>query len=97
MSEEKQKVNVKAKLGVDTIKADEEPHIKVKKEVCKTCTTRCCLYVCPASVYLVDEEGEIRLDLEGCLECGTCKIACQKGAIEWNYPRGGFGVQLKFG
>ena len=96
MSEPKPKVNVKAKLGVDTIKADEEPHIKVKKEVCKTCTTRCCLNVCPARVYFLDEEGEIRLDLEGCLECGTCRVAAPE-EVDWDYPQGGFGVTYKFG
>ncbi|TIR85727.1 MAG: ferredoxin family protein, partial [Mesorhizobium sp.] len=27
-----------------------------------------------------------------------CRILCEKGGdIEWNYPRGGFGVLFKFG
>ena len=89
--------NIKAKLGLDTIKADSQKHIKVNPEICKGCTRRHCLVVCPAQVYKLNKEGEIELDLDGCLECGTCKIACVKGAIDWSYPRGGFGVQYRYG
>ena len=30
-----------------------------------------------------------------CLECGTCLIICEKGALDWKYPRGGFGVRYR--
>ena len=90
-------INVKAKLGLDTIKVDDRKHISVNQEVCKDCGERYCLYVCPAQVYTLGKEGEIELDLDGCLECGTCRIACLRKALDWNYPRGGFGVQFKFG
>jgi len=91
-------VNIKAKLGLDTIKVDdEEKHIQIDLEICKGCTLKTCLHICPAQVYTVDKEGKIVLDLDGCLECGTCKIACDRKAIKWNYPRGGFGIQLRFG
>lgn len=91
-------LNIKAKLGLDTIKVDDEQkHITVNQETCKSCTEQFCLYVCPAQVYTKGEKGEIVLDLDGCLECGTCKIACTRKSIQWNYPRGGFGIQLKFG
>lgn len=89
--------NIKAKLGLDTIKVDTEKHISINQEICKSCPERYCLYVCPAQVYTLSKEGKIELDLDGCLECGTCRIACVRGAIDWNYPRGGFGVQFKFG
>jgi len=91
------KVNVKAKLGKDTIKVDSEKHIKIKQDVCRTCKEKYCLYVCPAQVYSLNKEGDIVLDLDGCLECGTCRIACIKESIDWTYPRGGFGVQFKCG
>jgi ferredoxin like protein len=91
------KINVKAKLGLDTFNADTQKHIKVKREVCKDCTERYCLYVCPAQVYTLNNEGQIELDLDGCLECGTCRIACLRGSVDWNYPRGGCGVQYKYG
>jgi len=90
-------LNIKAKLGLDTIKVDEEKHISINREICKNCAERYCLHVCPTQVYTLNNEGEIELDLDGCLECGTCRIACLKKAIDWNYPRGGFGVQFKFG
>jgi ferredoxin like protein len=90
-------VDIKSKLGLDVFKVDKERHISVSQEICKTCEGHYCLYVCPANVYSLNDQGEIELDLDGCLECGTCKIACIKGAVEWNYPRGGFGVQFRFG
>jgi ferredoxin-like protein FixX len=35
---------------------------------------------------------------DGCVECGTCRIIAEAtGDIEWNYPRGGYGVSFKFG
>ena len=91
------KANVKAKLGNDTIKVDSEKHITVKPEVCRNCRAKYCLHVCPAQVYSLNKEGNIELDLDGCLECGTCRVACRLGSIEWHYPRGGFGIQLKYG
>ena len=90
-------MNIKAKLGLDTIKVDSEKHISVNKEICRECAEKYCIYVCPANVYSLSKEGEIELDLDGCLECGTCRIACPGGAVSWNYPRAGFGVQLRFG
>ncbi len=91
------KANIKAKLGLDTIKTDTQKHITVKREICKDCAERYCLYVCPAQVYILNKDNEIELDLDGCLECGTCKIACLRKSMDWNYPRGGFGVQYKHG
>ena len=90
-------VNIKAKLGKDTIKVDSEKHIKVKQEICKDCRERVCLYVCPAHVYTLNGSGELVLELDGCLECGTCKIACIKNALDWNYPRAGYGIQYRCG
>lgn len=90
-------VNIKTKLGKDTIKTDSEKHIKVKPEVCQNCLEKVCLYVCPAHVYNLNKEGVVILELDGCLECGTCRIACVKNALDWSYPRGGFGVQYKYG
>ena len=88
-------LNIKAKLAKDTIKADSERHIKVNPEKCKNCKERVCLYVCPAHVYTLNKEGEVVLELDGCLECGTCRIACPE--LDWHYPRGGYGVQYKCG
>jgi len=43
------------------------------------------------------QEGELHFQYEDCIECGTCKIICPKGAVEWNYPRGTFGVTFRYG
>jgi len=33
---------------------------------------------------------------DGCLECGTCYVVCQKDAFtRWRYPRGGYGVAFR--
>lgn len=90
-------VNIKAKLGLDVFKVDTERHISVNQEICRNCAEHYCLCVCPAHVYSLNEQGEIEMDLDGCLECGTCRIACLRNALDWNYPRGGFGVQFRFG
>jgi len=87
---------VDAKLGVDVFKLDQEPHIVVDVEKCRTvCTQRACLQVCPADLYELNDEGDMTVNWEGCLECGTCLICCDEQALSWQYPRGGFGVQYR--
>lgn len=92
-------MKVEEKLALDAFKADAESHITIRHEVCRAkCTTRYCLFVCPAHLYTYNEEtNEIVIEFAGCLECGTCKIACLEGAITWVYPRGDFGVQYRYG
>jgi len=87
-----------AKLSVDVFKNDQESHIIIKQEVCRGCELKPCLRICPGGLYSVSEEtGEILIEYAGCLECGSCRVACPHGALEWNYPRGGFGVQYRYG
>ncbi len=75
---------------------DDEAHIKVNREVCHACTHRACTFACPVSCYQWNEQrGRIDFAYESCLECGTCLIICDKGALEWKYPRGGFGVRYR--
>ena len=75
---------------------DEESHIRVNTEVCRQCTHRACTFACPARCYQWNEErARIDFAYEGCLECGTCLIICEKGALDWKYPRGGFGVRFR--
>jgi len=72
---------------------DEQPHIVLDKEICKSCDHRACVHACPANCYSFDEETKrISVVYETCLECGTCYIICDKEAIDWSYPRGGRGV-----
>src|SRR6266702_1601157 len=71
----------------------------VDTDVCRTCDTKPCLYVCPSKVYRLDK-GELVYNTEGCIELGACAIVCKhlgKNAIHWNYPRGSYGVEFRFG
>ena len=54
--------------------------------------------VCPAALYKVDADGHKSFDYAGCLECGTCRIACGDTIIaKWEQPGPTMGVQYRFG
>jgi ferredoxin like protein len=73
-----------------------EAHIKVKRTICERCTHRACTFICPAACYQWNaERSRIDFAYEPCLECGTCLLICDKGALEWNYPKGDFGVRFR--
>jgi ferredoxin like protein len=79
-------------------KADSDSHlIIISQEKCKKCELKQCTYVCPAECYKI-EDGEVIVSFEGCLECGTCRIACHEFEnIDWKYPLGGYGVTYVYG
>lgn len=87
------------KLFVNRYKSDCCSHLKVTDSAkCLECKDKPCTYVCPAGVYIWDEgEQKIVTAYEGCLECGTCRYACPYENIDWQNPRGGFGIQYKLG
>lgn len=85
---------VKVKYYLD----EENAHIKVKDDAtCKTCKNEPCLDFCPANVFTKNSEGKVMVSYQGCLECGSCRIACPYGNIDWVLPVGGYGVAYKFG
>ena len=44
------------------------------------------------------EEGNTSFDYAGCLECGTCRIACGDTIIaKWDMPQPTMGVEYRFG
>ena len=91
-------MNVETKLGLDVFKIDKDAHIIIDQETCRSCEDKFCLYVCPGKLYTINREtGEMEVECSGCLECGSCRIACIHGALEWNYARGGYGIQYRFG
>jgi ferredoxin like protein len=92
-------MKVDEKLAIDAFKTDKESHIKISHDICRSrCKAKYCLYICPGHLYTYDEEAdEVVVEYIGCLECGTCRVACIEGAIDWTYPRGEFGVQYRFG
>lgn len=75
---------------------DYEPHIRVDTSKCKDCNYKPCILLCPAGCYTLHEDS-ILFSYEACLECGTCRIICPKGAVDWNYPLSGRGVYYRYG
>ena len=94
------KANVEEKLGTLTYKADHQSHISIKSpQPClEQCETKPCTTVCPATVYRWEEaQKKIQVSFENCIECGACRMVCPYDNIACHWPRGGFGVQYKFG
>ena len=91
-------LSVPGLLALNRFELDEgHSHIRVDNEICEErCAQRSCLTVCPADVYS-EHEGNIISDFAACLECGSCVIACVPEALSWHYPRGGQGVQYRYG
>ena len=92
-------VNIEEKLFQNRYKVDAgRPHITVRNtDVCQSCDAKPCTVCCPAGCWSLDDGGKIDLVVDGCLECGTCRLACDSDNVDWNYPRGGFGILFKFG
>ncbi len=89
--------NLKAKLGINVFKPGHQPHIRIKPGAETDERLRKVVAVCPAGLYSIDEEGKVVLDIDGCLECGTCRIACGPELLEWYYPEAATGVQFRCG
>ncbi|MDI7268159.1 MAG: 4Fe-4S dicluster domain-containing protein [Myxococcota bacterium] len=86
------------KLALDSFRQDAEAHIRLVQEICAGCADRVCVRACPAGLYSrVEETGQVLVECSGCLECGSCITLCARGAVEWSYPRGGFGVRYRHG
>ncbi len=92
-------VNIEEKLFQNRYKVDAgRPHITVRNtDVCQSCDAKPCTVCCPAGCWSLDDGGKIDLVVDGCLECGTCRLVCDSDNVDWNYPRGGFGILFKFG
>lgn len=89
-------VTIDERLATLRFICNNKSHITVDNLLCKGCDGKNCLYFCPANVY-TQENGIINVDYENCLECGTCRLCCPKGAICWEYPKDASGVSYRFG
>lgn len=93
-------IKVEEKLFQNRYKVDAgRPHIQITDQnVCQVqCKTKACTFCCPASCYTKEGDGNITLITDGCLECGTCRVICSEENVQWDYPRGGYGILFKFG
>jgi ferredoxin like protein len=88
---------LKEKLGLDVFKPDSRPHISIKPGMERDPRLKRAVLACPAGLYSENAAGEVEFTIDGCLECGTCRLACSTEVLEWSYPVGGFGVQFRFG
>jgi ferredoxin like protein len=89
-------INIENLNQMTRFDADSEPHIVINREICRNCQQKECLLACPAKCYTYSEtSGRVDVVYENCLECGTCLLICEKGAIDWSYPRGGYGVYYR--
>ena len=94
-------IKVEEKLFQNRYRVDNgRPHIEItNSDVCAAeCKDKSCTYCCPAACYTQEGDGRVTLITDGCLECGTCRIICSEhNNVEWEYPRGGYGILFKFG
>lgn len=91
--------NVEEKLFQNRYLVDAgRPHIRIRPHETPSRALVSLTHACPAGCYSRNDKGQVEITPDGCVECGTCRVLTAKtGEIEWNYPRGGFGVQFKFG
>lgn len=83
--------------GVRTDREHVALAVKEVIELSEETVSQPCLFICPARVYTLKEDGQINMAYEGCLECGSGRIGCPHLNIEWRFPRGGYSVRHKFG
>ena len=91
-------VNVDELIAVNKYEVDEEnAHIELAEDP-DIEEFRKLVRVCPAALYKIGEDGATSFDYAGCLECGTCRIACEGTIVrKWENPRPTMGVEYRFG
>ena len=91
-------MNINEKLSTLKYNKDTESHLEVNNDICTTCKEKFCTHICPANVYeWVENENTLTIRYENCLECGACKIACERINIQWRYPNADYGIKYKNG
>ena len=83
-----------------TVKYDDpgDSHLDVvDADICRDCEESGCVEVCPANVWRRDENDVPTIAYENCLECSSCRYACDEDNVVWTYPERGSGVTYKNG
>jgi len=89
-------MKIEDKLAFNKYDIDRDCHVRINEETCRSCADRRCLYCCPAGCFNI-VDSNLMFSFEGCLECGSCRIVCEKGAVDWTLPRPGFGICYQYG
>ena len=91
-------VNVDELIAVNKYEVDEEnAHIELAEDPDME-EFKKLVRVCPAALYKINEDGTTSFDYAGCLECGTCRIACEGTIVrKWENPGPTMGVEYRFG
>ena len=91
-------VNVDELIAVNKYEVDEESaHIELADDPDPVEFDKLVM-VCPAALYKRDGDGNKSFDYAGCLECGTCRIACEGTIVrKWENPGPTMGVEYRFG
>ena len=80
---------------------DENAHIELSAADCESLPDGewgKLVRVCPAALYKEDADGNRLFNYAGCLECGTCRIACEGTVVaKWSNPAPLMGVQYRYG
>lgn len=91
--------SVPERLAANRYLTDEdESHIEVDQDRARaTGAGPLLVAVCPAHVYAEEPDGRVSVEYAACFECGACFALAPEGVLRWRYPRGGTGVQLRYG
>ena len=96
MDNKKNKKLIQDKLATVKYSCSNKTHLVVNQKKCLKCKEKTCTFICPANVYSVDEvTKETLVQYENCLECGSCRIVCPHGVVDWQPPKSGCGVVYK--
>ena len=57
------------------------PHI-VPADSVERQTAERLINACPAGLFSLTPEGNLRIDYRSCLECGTCRLLCDESTLQ---------------
>ena len=86
-------------LGLDKfVVDDEEAHIEIEKERCRACSSKPCCVACPPG-FMPSRTGRSSSTMRGAWSAAPAGwyVPIPPITIRWRYPRGGFGIQYRYG
>lgn len=92
-------MNVHDKLAKNCfqLSPDSPAHIILSTDIDPQ-TAQILIHGCPAGLYQLDAQGNLKFDHLGCLECGTCRMLCDSEVFaRWEYPPAGAGILFRYG